>query len=63
MAYFLYSSHFTAMAMASEWSGFGRERKGLRVSSDSVGAQRTSHLLQLPYQFAIPLMALSGLLH
>ncbi|KAK0609436.1 hypothetical protein B0T14DRAFT_441918, partial [Immersiella caudata] len=62
-AYFLYNSQITAMAMASEWDGFARERKALRVSFAPTGAQRSSHLLQLPYRFSVPLMVLSGVLH
>ena len=62
-AYFIYNSQFTAMAMASEWDSYSFQRKGLRISSGPTGAQRGSHLLQLPYRFAVPLMVLSGLLH
>ncbi|KIX09181.1 uncharacterized protein Z518_00260 [Rhinocladiella mackenziei CBS 650.93] len=52
----------TSMWLASEWSDFVHERKTLRVSKPR-GPQRSTHFLQLPYKVAIPLMALSGLLH
>jgi hypothetical protein len=61
--YFTYNGLFTSIALATEWDSYARHRKGLRVSSPPVGAQRTSYFLQLPYRYSIPLLAISGLLH
>ena len=52
----------TSMFLADEWSRFGRHRKPLRVSTPKEG-QRKTYFLQLPYRIALPLMAMSGLLH
>lgn len=63
--YVLCNGLLTSMATAEEWERFATDRKGLRVSSSSPRGrhQRASHLLQLPYRFALPLMAASALLH
>lgn len=63
VVYFWYNSILTSIAMAMEWEHFATVRKGLRVSSLRRGAQRGSHMLQLPYRLAIPLMIISGVLH
>jgi len=55
--YFWYNNILTSIAMATEWDRFGSLRKGLRVSKLPRGAQRGSHMLQLPYRVAVPLMA------
>jgi hypothetical protein len=52
----------TSMACAEEWNTLGTTRKGLRVTKPG-GQQRSTYFLQLPYKWAIPLMAISGLLH
>jgi hypothetical protein len=61
--YFTYNGLFTSMFLASEWDGFSQAWRGLRVSRLPSGAQRSSYFLQLPYKAAVPLMAVSGLLH
>ncbi|RMJ07789.1 hypothetical protein CDV36_012599 [Fusarium kuroshium] len=61
--YFQYNSLFTGMLAANEWSDFGRKRKGLRVSSDPRGDQRSRYFLQLPYRWSIPLILMSMLIH
>jgi hypothetical protein len=61
--YFSYNALFTAMLMGYEWISYARKRKGLRVSRQPSGAQRSTYFLQLPYRFGIPLMVLSGVLH
>jgi hypothetical protein len=61
--YYVYNGIFTCYLLGSEWNNFATQRKGLRVSARPQGAQRTSYWLQLPKRWAIPLMALSGLLH
>jgi hypothetical protein len=52
----------TSMFVAREWSSYALTRKALRVSSPT-GAQRGTYFLQLPYRVAVPLIALSSLLH
>ena len=61
--YFTLNGLFTCMLLANEWSKYSVRRKGLRVSTIPMGAQRTSYTLQLPYRFAFPLMLASGVLH
>lgn len=63
MLYFSYNALFTSFLLSHEWVSYAHKKKGLRVSADPVGAQRTDYFLQLPYRFGVPLMALSGLLH
>jgi hypothetical protein len=52
----------TSMWLAAEYADFAHDRKTLRVSS-AKGEQRSTHFLQLPYKIALPLMAVSGVLH
>ncbi|KAF2709364.1 hypothetical protein K504DRAFT_353366, partial [Pleomassaria siparia CBS 279.74] len=61
--YFMYNGLFTAMSGTLEWESFAQNRKGLRVSGDAVGNQRSTYFLSLPYRFGIPLVALSSVLH
>ncbi|KAI1613057.1 hypothetical protein EDD37DRAFT_331650 [Exophiala viscosa] len=61
--YFTYNSLFTCYLLAVEWNSFAHQRKGIRVSSDTVGQQRASYFLQLPLRWGIPLMTLSVILH
>ncbi|KAI8657985.1 hypothetical protein NCS57_01178700 [Fusarium keratoplasticum] len=61
--YFQYNAIFTGMLAANEWSDFGRKRKGLRVSSNPEGWQRSRYFLQLPYRWSIPLIFMSILIH
>ncbi|KAM0433872.1 hypothetical protein ACHAPT_003815 [Fusarium lateritium] len=61
--YFQYNALFTGMLAAKEWSDFGKRRKGLRVSSDPRGDQRSRYFLQLPYRWSIPLILMSMMIH
>ncbi|KAF1982525.1 hypothetical protein K402DRAFT_340141 [Aulographum hederae CBS 113979] len=61
--YFSYNSLFTTMTLAQEWSQFAIHRKGLRVSANRTGVQRSSHFLSLPYRYSLPMMAASAVLH
>jgi hypothetical protein len=61
--YFAYNSLFTAMLMGYEWASHVHKRKGLRTSRKPLGAQRSTYFLQLPYQFGVPLIFVSGTLH
>lgn len=63
LVYFFYNALFTCMLLGFEWSQYAHERKGLRVSSNQSGAQRSTYFLQLPYRYSLPLVVLSGLLH
>ena len=60
--YFGYNALWTCMLLAQEWSGYANERKPLRVTSPK-GEQRSTHRLQLPYRYGIPLLIISGTLH
>ncbi|KAM6513138.1 hypothetical protein FALCPG4_015608 [Fusarium falciforme] len=63
LIYFTYNGLFTAMFLSHQWSTYGRQRKGLRVSWKPEGDQRGSYFLQLPYRIALPLMAGGVLFH
>lgn len=52
----------TFLASAEEWNNFAHTRKGLRVSRP-MAEQRSTYFLQLPYKWAIPLIATSSALH
>lgn len=60
--YLLYNSIFTCMLLGDEWDRFSTKRRTLRVTSP-IGAQRTTHFLQLPYKYSLPLMIASGSMH
>ncbi|KAJ9645682.1 hypothetical protein H2199_002721 [Coniosporium tulheliwenetii] len=61
--YFSYNGLITCFLLAYEWSQYAMQRKGLRVSNIPHGSQRSTYFLQLPYRFAMPLLAVSGILH
>ena len=61
--YFLYNGVITIMFIAKEWGDFSLHAKGLRVSSNSKGSQRSSYFLSLPYRYAAPLILLTGIMH
>ncbi|KAF9891764.1 hypothetical protein FE257_003245 [Aspergillus nanangensis] len=63
MLYFSSNGIYTIMSLAQEWSAFGIQRKGLRVSRVPRGHQRSTYFLSLPYRYSIPLLAMSALLH
>ncbi|KAH7079730.1 hypothetical protein FB567DRAFT_533217 [Paraphoma chrysanthemicola] len=60
--YVLYNGAFTCMLAGREWSQYAIKRASLRVTSPVEG-QRSTHFLQLPYSWSIPLLAGSILLH
>ena len=61
--YFALNSIITTMTMASEWSQYAVQPKGLRVSSHPQMSQRSTYFLSLPYRYALPLIGTSGILH
>lgn len=61
--YFQWNAIFTSMMIGKEWNDFSLQRTSLRVSDQPHGQQRSRYFLQLPYQFSIPLIATSILLH
>lgn len=63
LIYFSYNATITSMLLAHEWSGFFTRHKALRVSTSRKGRQRSTYFLQLPYRYALPLLAVSTLLH
>ncbi|KAJ4357542.1 uncharacterized protein N0V89_002118 [Didymosphaeria variabile] len=60
--YLTYNGMFTCMLANREWSHYGTKRATLRVTIPSPG-QRSTHFLQLPYSFSIPLLIGGVLLH
>ncbi|MCJ1308393.1 hypothetical protein MMC25_002046 [Agyrium rufum] len=60
--YLYYNNIFTCELLNQEWTSYTQKRKSLRVT-DPAGAQCSTYFLQLPYTYAMPLMAFSGLLH
>ncbi|KAK3385351.1 hypothetical protein B0H63DRAFT_522689 [Podospora didyma] len=61
VAYLLYNSLITMMVVEQEWHSFGLlglNPNALRVSQPR-GFQRNTFFLSLPYQYAIPLLAVS----
>ncbi|KAF7192513.1 hypothetical protein HII31_06145, partial [Pseudocercospora fuligena] len=52
----------SGMLMAREWIAFSSTRKALRVT-DPRGDQQSTYFLSMPYQYAIPLLLASVLLH
>lgn len=62
LCYLLLNGICTSMASAEEWNNMARTRKGLRVTRPQ-GKQRSTHFLQLPYKWAVPLIITSGVLH
>jgi hypothetical protein len=62
MAYFALNRMCTSICFTREWNDFAIHRKGLRTT-DSSGEQRPTYFLQLPYRWAVPLTAISGVLH
>lgn len=60
--YLLYNGLFTCMHLSLEYSGYAKERKSLRVTTPR-GDQRSTYWLQLPYTYALPLMAAFAVLH
>ena len=63
IAYFTYNGLFTSMLAGLEWSQMAWQKKGLRVSQNPQGEQRSSYFLQLPYRYAIPLLGFSAVMH
>ena len=60
--YLMYNGLYTCMHLAAEWSSYGVERKALRCTTP-YGEQRSTYYLQLPYTYALPLIAASATLH
>jgi hypothetical protein len=78
LSYYFYNSVLTTMIMASEYDSYAvrgrrgasvaeiiqtKPKKGLRVSSDRQGAQRSFYFLSLPYRYSLPLMLTYTVLH
>lgn len=63
LMYISYNRIFTIFSGALEWESYAENCKGLRVSGTPLGEQKSTHFLTLPYRIAVPLMALSGILH
>lgn len=62
LSYLLVNRLVTAVSVSREWAAFAMSRKGLRTTKP-VGSQRSTYWLQVPYRFALPMMACSAVLH
>lgn len=60
--YFLYNGLVTSMCLAHEYSSYSIRRRPLRVTIPR-GEQRSTHWLNLPYMFGVPILAISATLH
>lgn len=73
--YMVYNTIFTLMHLGEAWDTFGAQtpptshrtstkqtHRYLRVS-DPKGRQKSTHFLNLPFRYAVPLIMISGLLH
>lgn len=61
-AYFAYNALYTRLLAESEWQSFSTGYRPLRVTHPQ-GEQCSTHRLQLPYRYSIPLLITSILLH
>ena len=61
--YVSYNSLLTSLLLAYEWNQYSQHKKGLRISSNPKGSQRSTYFLQLPYRFSIPFQVIWALLH
>ncbi|KAF8532068.1 hypothetical protein BDD12DRAFT_766134 [Trichophaea hybrida] len=60
--YLIYNAIFTSVLMGREWNQYAYYRKPVFATVPSIG-QRSTYWLHVPFQYGIPLMILSGLLH
>lgn len=78
ISYFFYNSTLTSMMMAVEYDNYAirgtrlssnpktaknQAKKGLRVSTNRTGAQRSFYFLSLPYRYSLPLLLSYTVLH
>lgn len=61
-SYITYNGLFTYMLANREWTAYAMKRASLRVTLP-ISGQRSTHFLQLPYVWSIPLLVASILLH
>lgn len=76
--YMVYNTIFTLMYLGEDWDLYGAYTAASRIRfrgnskkqthrylrvSDPKGQQKSTHMLNLPMRFAIPLICISGLLH
>lgn len=60
--YICLNNYMTKLCSAFEWNRLAKTKKTLRVTKP-VASQRSTHFLQLPYRWAVPLTVLSGFMH
>ena len=58
----MYNAIYTAQISTHEWNGYAARRQPLRVTFPR-GNQVSTHWLQLPYWYSVPLSAALALLH
>jgi hypothetical protein len=62
LIYFIYNALFTTMLANREWTGYSTKRAPLRVTLPKPG-QRSTHYLQLPFLWSVPLLIVGIALH
>jgi hypothetical protein len=63
LSYLFFNHFYTSLLVAREWSQYGQEKKGLRVSQNPIGSQEKTRFLSLPGLYSACLMITSALLH
>jgi hypothetical protein len=63
VVYFMINRICTSICSTQEWNNYALHRKCLRVTETPRGFQKSTHFLQLPYRWAIPLTVAQGFLH
>jgi hypothetical protein len=61
--YVFYNGLLTSMLLSAEFASFGSKRQPLRVTTPRGDHQRSTYWLQLPYAYAICLVAAMAVLH
>jgi hypothetical protein len=62
LIYFVYNGLWTTMLANREWTGYSTKRAPLRVTLPRIG-QRSTHYLQLPFTWSVPLLIAGIALH
>ncbi|KAJ5494726.1 hypothetical protein N7463_010813 [Penicillium fimorum] len=64
ISYYGYNAVITSMLAADEYSSYGVDRKGLRVTWPTPGnKQRSTYWLSVPYRYSVPMLVTFMILH
>jgi hypothetical protein len=58
----LYNGCLTSQNLMAKWNSFSQRRQSLRVTVP-LGQQKSQHYLTVPYRYAIPFLAITGIYH